>query len=60
MNLVEARAHADKGLAKAKDMGVNIAIAIVDEYSTLIQLDRMTGASLMSPDIAEDAKSCSL
>ena len=54
MNLAEARAYADKGLGKARELGVDIAIAIVDGYSTLVQLDRMTGASLMSPDIAED------
>ncbi len=30
-----------------------MSIAVIDEYGMLVQLDRMDGASLMSPDIAE-------
>ena len=34
-------------------MGVQISLAVVDEFGQLVQMDRMDGASLMSPDIAE-------
>ena len=53
MTLAEARGHADKAIAKAREMGVQISLAVVDEFGQLVQMDRMDGASLMSPDIAE-------
>ena len=53
MSLAEALAYADAGIAKAKELGVKVSIAVIDEYGMLVQLDRMDGASLMSPDIAE-------
>ena len=34
-------------------MGIKISIAVIDEFGQLVQLDRMDGASLMSPDVAE-------
>jgi uncharacterized protein GlcG (DUF336 family) len=51
--LSQALAYADAGIAKAKEMGIKISIAVIDEFGQLVQLDRMDGASLMSPDIAE-------
>ena len=53
MTLAEARSYADKAIAKAREMGVQISLAVVDEFGQLVQMDRMDGASLMSPDIAE-------
>ena len=53
MTLAEARSYVDKGLAKAHELGLQLSLAVVDEFGQLVQLDRMDGASLMSPDIAE-------
>jgi uncharacterized protein GlcG (DUF336 family) len=53
LTLDEALAYVDRGIAKAKEIGVKMSFAVVDEFGQLIQLDRMDGASLMSPDIAE-------
>ena len=53
MTLEEARSYADKAIAKAREMGVQISLVVVDEFGQLVQMDRMDGASLMSPDIAE-------
>ena len=51
--LSEALAYADRGIAKAKEMDVKVALVVVDAFGQLVQLDRMDGASLMAPDIAE-------
>ena len=53
MTLDEALACNDRGIAKAKELGVQVALVVVDEFGQLVQLDRMDGAALMSPDIAE-------
>jgi uncharacterized protein GlcG (DUF336 family) len=53
MTLDEAISCNDRGIAKAKEMGLKMSFAVVDEFGQLVQLDRMDGASLMSPDIAE-------
>jgi uncharacterized protein GlcG (DUF336 family) len=53
LTLSEALACADAGIAKAKEMGVKISVVVIDEFGQLVQMDRMDGASLMSPDIAE-------
>ena len=53
MTLAEARGYADQGITKAQAMGLQISLAVVDEFGQLVQMDRMDGASLMSPDIAE-------
>jgi glc operon protein GlcG len=52
MPLTEAIAYVDRGLEKARQMGVAVSCAVVDEFGQLVQLDRMDGAALMSPDIA--------
>ncbi len=49
----EAIACIDKGILKAKTLDVQISLAVVDAFGQLVQLDRMDGASLMSPDVAE-------
>lgn len=53
MTLDEAIACNDRGIAKAKELGVQVALVVVDEFGQLVQLDRMDGASLMAPDVAE-------
>lgn len=53
MTLDEAIACNDRGIAKATQMGLKMSFVVVDEFGQLVQLDRMDGATLMSPDIAE-------
>lgn len=53
MTLREAIAYVDRGIAKANELGVKLSFVVVDEFGQLVQLDRMDGATLMSPDIAE-------
>src|SRR5207237_688982 len=53
MTLDEALACNDRGIAKAKELGIQVSLVVVDELGQLVQLDRMDGAALMSPDIAE-------
>ena len=53
MTLDEAISYNDRGIAKAKELGVQVSLVVVDEFGQLVQLDRMDGAALMSPDIAE-------
>ena len=53
MKLAEAIACVDRGIAKAQSMGLKLSFAVIDEFGQLVQMDRMDGASLMGPDIAE-------
>ena len=53
LTLNEALACNDLGMARAKELGVQVSLVIVDEFGQLVQLDRMDGAGLMTPDIAE-------
>jgi len=53
MTLDEALSYNDRGIAKAKELDVQVSLVVVDEFGQLVQLDRMDGAALMSPDIAE-------
>jgi uncharacterized protein GlcG (DUF336 family) len=53
MTLQQALAYADRAIAKATELGLSISLAVVDEFGQLVQLDRMDGAPLMSPDVAE-------
>lgn len=39
-------------IAKAKEIGIEISVAIVDQYGYLKSFARMDGASWLSPDIA--------
>lgn len=52
-SLAEALALADRAIAKAEELKVAVSVAVVDEFGQLVQLDRMDGAALMSPDLAE-------
>jgi uncharacterized protein GlcG (DUF336 family) len=53
MTLKQAIAYVDRGIAKATELGLSLAFVVVDEFGQLVQLDRMDGAPLMSPDVAE-------
>jgi glc operon protein GlcG len=53
MTLREAIAYVDRGMAKANELALKLSFVVVDEFGQLVQLDRMDGAALMSPDIAE-------
>jgi uncharacterized protein GlcG (DUF336 family) len=53
LSLSEALGYIDRGIEKAAEMDVKLALVVVDEFGQLVQLDRMDGASLMAPDIAE-------
>jgi len=53
MSLSEAIAYVDRGIARAQSLGIKVSLAVVDEFGQLVQLDRMDGAALMSPDLAQ-------
>ena len=53
MSLSEAIAYVDRGIARAKSLGIKVSLAVVDEFGQLVQLDRMDGAALISPDLAQ-------
>jgi glc operon protein GlcG len=53
MTLDEALSYNDRGITKAKELGEQVSLVVVDEFGQLVQLDRMDGAALMSPDLAE-------
>ncbi len=53
ISLSEALRYVDRGIEKAKALDVKVSLAVVDAFGQLVQLDRMDGAALMTPDIAE-------
>ena len=53
MTLREAIACVDRGIARANQLGLKLSFVVIDEFGQLVQLDRMDGAALMAPDIAE-------
>ena len=53
MKLADAIACVDRGIEKARSMNLKLSFAVIDEFGQLVQMDRMDGASLMGPDIAE-------
>lgn len=52
IKLGDARKIIDAALTKARDMGVNVSIVVVNEEGHLISLCRMDGAGFLTPDIA--------
>ncbi len=48
----DAKKITDVGLSKAKEMGVIVSIAVVNEEGRVISLARMDGAGFLTPDIA--------
>ena len=53
LSLKDATHLIDKAHSKAAELGVKVAVAIVDEGGLLIALGRMDGAPPLSPQIAE-------
>ena len=52
MNLKNARTIVDVGIVKARELGVKVAIAILDAGGHLILIERMDDAGFLSPEIA--------
>src|SRR6202162_1333798 len=55
MQLSLAGAHTviDKAFIKAKQLGIKVTVAVVDEGGHLVALSRMDGAMPLSPQLAE-------
>src|SRR5450759_972822 len=53
LSLIDANKVIDKAHAKAKQLGITVTVAIVDEGGLLIALSRMDGALPLSPQLAE-------
>jgi uncharacterized protein GlcG (DUF336 family) len=51
--LAVARRYADRAIEAAAARGVRVGLAVLDELGQLVQMDRMDGASLLGPDLAE-------
>src|SRR5262249_50054108 len=51
--LAVARRYADRAIAAATARGARIGVAVVDDLGQLVQMDRMDGAGLLWPDLAE-------
>ncbi|HEU4370175.1 MAG TPA: heme-binding protein [Methylomirabilota bacterium] len=52
LSLEQARACIARGVAKARELGFEVAVAVVDEAGHLIACDRMDGALWVTPEIA--------
>ena len=53
LRLMEARRYADSAIQHASSLGIKVGVVVVDELGQLVQMDRMDGARLMAPDVAE-------
>lgn|SRR5487761_161057 len=53
LGLTNAHKVIEKAHAKAKQLGIKVTVAIVDEGGHLIALSRMDGAMALSPQLAE-------
>ena len=53
LSLIDANKVIDRAHAKAKQLGIKVTVAIVDEGGLLIALSRMDGALPLSPQLAE-------
>ena len=53
LTLADAERYMAGAMAKAKQLGVRVSCAVVDEFGELVQVDRMDGASPMTVDVAE-------
>ena len=51
--LDEARALAERAIARADQMGASVVVTVLDEYGVVIQQDRMDGAAAMMVDLSE-------
>jgi uncharacterized protein GlcG (DUF336 family) len=50
--LAEVRQLIERAKEKADELGVAVAIAVVDEAGHLVAIDRMDGADFVTPEIA--------
>lgn len=53
LGLTEGRDYANRAITRAREAGVPIGVAVVDEVGRLIQVDRMDESPLVSADLAE-------
>ena len=53
VTLEQAQDIVQRAHSKARDLGINITVAIVDEGGLLVLLARMDGATPLSPQVAE-------
>ncbi len=51
-SLEQARTCIERGIARARELGFEVAIAVVDDAGHLIACDRMDGALWVTPEIA--------
>jgi uncharacterized protein GlcG (DUF336 family) len=52
LSLAQARACIARGVARARELGFEVAIAAVDEAGHLVACERMDGALWVTPEIA--------
>jgi uncharacterized protein GlcG (DUF336 family) len=52
LNLEQAHACIARGIAKASELGFEVAVAVVDDAGHLVACDRMDGALWVTPEIA--------
>ena len=52
LSLERARACIERGIARARQLGFEVAIAVVDAAGHLVACDRMDGALWVTPEIA--------
>jgi uncharacterized protein GlcG (DUF336 family) len=52
LTLEEAHAAIERGVARARELGFTVAIAVVDDAGHLVACDRMDGALWVTPEIA--------
>ncbi len=53
LTLADAHKAVEEGLAKARQLGINVTVAVVDTGGHLVALSRMDGAPPLSPQVAE-------
>jgi glc operon protein GlcG len=52
LTLEEAHAAIERGVARARELGFKVAVAVVDDAGHLVACDRMDGALWVTPEIA--------
>src|SRR5439155_10243000 len=51
--MATARALVDSALAKARELGINVSIAVLDSGGNLVAFQRMDGAAPFTVDVAQ-------
>ena len=52
LTLAQAQASIERGMARARDLGFLVAVAVVDDAGHLVACQRMDGALWITPEIA--------